>query len=79
MVNDVISNIQIKWYNSYLICPIVHDHTTLLLNNLNRGPDGDSNVIEDYSSLDNDQLRAWFLPEHGQHTFAGMFGSNVLD
>jgi len=46
---------------------------------LNRGPDGDSNVIEDYTSLDNDQLRAWFLPEHGQHTFAGMFGSNVFD
>lgn len=50
----------------------VYDHTTLLLNNLNRGPAGDSNTIEDYLHLDSDQLKAWFLPEHGKHTFAGM-------
>ncbi|XP_076091252.1 uncharacterized protein LOC143063127 [Mytilus galloprovincialis] len=49
----------------------VYDHTTLLLNNLNRGPAGDTNTIEDYLHLDSDQLKAWFLPEHGKHTFAG--------
>ena len=55
----------------FLYYLIGYDHSTLLLNNLNRGPDGDSNVIEDYSNLNSDQLRAWFLPEHGRHTLAG--------
>ena len=55
----------------FVIIFVVHDHTTLLLNNLNRGPNGDTNTIEDYFNLESDQLKAWFLPEHGRHTFAG--------
>ena len=48
-----------------------YNHSTLLLNNFNRGPDQDTNVIADYADLDEDEGKAWFLPEHGSHTMAG--------
>ena len=48
-----------------------YNHSTLLLNNNYRGPSGDTNVIVDYSNLEEDVGRAWFLPQHGQHTQAG--------
>ncbi|XP_033745593.1 uncharacterized protein LOC117331107 [Pecten maximus] len=46
----------------------VHKHSTLLLNNNNRGP-SNSDAITDYTDLTEDEGRAWFLPEHGNHRY----------
>jgi hypothetical protein len=48
-----------------------YDHTTLLINNIGRGPSRDENVIEDYNDVENDAGRAWFLPHHGNTEFTG--------
>ena len=49
----------------------VHNHTTLLINNINRGPEGHQNVVADYQDVSQDWGHAWFLPHHGQHEMAG--------
>ena len=43
-----------------------------MINNIGRGPRRDMNVVEDYSDLENDAGRAWFLPHHGNTDFTGM-------
>ncbi|KAK3576661.1 hypothetical protein CHS0354_004945 [Potamilus streckersoni] len=47
------------------------NHSTLLINNNNRGPSGNSGIIKDYSDLSQDEGHAWFLSEHGSHVLAG--------
>lgn len=62
--------LQINNKLSCVFCP-GYNHSTLVLNNNNRGPPGNTNVVTDYSSLEEDVGKAWFLPQHGQHTQAG--------
>ena len=55
-----------QWY-----CATGYNHSTLVINNNNRGPIKSQGEITDYSDLSKDWGHAWFLPGHGQHEFAG--------
>lgn len=54
-----------------------YNHTSLLINNVGRGPRQDR-VVEDFSQLEQDAGRAWFLPEHGDTQFTGNVSSLLL-
>lgn len=59
-------------FQTHILLP-GYNHTTLMINNLGRGPARDLNVVEDstYKNLDTDASRAWFLPHHGNTEFTG--------
>ena len=44
-----------------------YDHETLYINNRNRGPEGDTNTIVDYTDLSKEQGHTWILGECQQH------------
>ena len=48
----------------------VYNHTTLLINNNNRGPETVTE-ISDYDNLATNYAVTWFLPEHTDHPFVG--------
>ena len=39
-----------------------YDHSTLYINNINRGPPGDKNTILDYDDLSETEGHTWILP-----------------
>ena len=48
----------------------MHAHTTLLINNNDRGPTTVTE-IDNYDSLGTNYAVTWFLPEHASHPFVG--------
>ena len=55
-----------------------YNHSTLLINNNGRGPAKTQGKIPDYTDLSKDWGHAWFLPQHGQHDFAGRLCSRCV-